>query len=93
MRDNYEKIILERVQRPGWVSTRGVLLDPTGSAAQEEIVLVEEVMKDLASRGLVALWRLIIEGDSQELLAAAKLDLALDKDLEDRGASARAVKC
>ena len=92
MRENYEQVILERVQRPGWVSTRGVLLDPTGSAAQEEILLVEEVMKDLAARGLVALWRLIIEAEGQELLAAARLDLALDKDLEDRGASARAVK-
>jgi hypothetical protein len=92
MGDNYEKTILERVERPGWVTTRGVLLDPTGSAAQDEIIAVEQVMRDLAGRGLITLWRLIIEADGQELLAAARTDLELDKDLEDRGAWAKAIR-
>lgn len=92
MGSTYERIILERIERPGWVSTRGVLLDPTGISAQEEIRIVEEVMKELARKGLVVLWRLIIEADGQELLAAARPDLELDRDLEDRGAWARAKR-
>jgi hypothetical protein len=47
-------------------------------------------MRNLAERGLVRLWRLTVEHDGSKMMAAGRLDLELDKDLEQRGAWARA---
>jgi hypothetical protein len=93
MDDKLEKAILDRVDKPGWVTTRGILLDPAGESAKEEHRRVEEAMKSLAKRGLVTLWRLNIKDQGVEVLAAAKPDLELDKDLERRGAAAVATRC
>lgn len=87
-----EQIVMERIDRPGWVSTRGVLMDPAGELNSEEHRRAEETMKSLAQRGLVTLWRLIIHDTEEELLAAARPGFELDKDLEQRGAWARAVR-
>jgi hypothetical protein len=92
MEKSIEELILERIERPGWVSTRGILLDPGGHLDREEHRMAEEAMKSLAKRGLVTLWKLVIRDQGQELLAAARPGLELDKDLEQRGAWARAVK-
>ncbi|MDQ7783197.1 MAG: hypothetical protein RDU20_09970 [Desulfomonilaceae bacterium] len=87
-----EQLVMERIDRPGWVSTRGILMDPAGDLNSEEHRRAEEVMKDLAQRGLVTLWRLVLQDTEEELLAAARPGFELDRDLEDRGAWARAVK-
>ena len=88
-----EEAIMERIGRPGWVTTRGVLPDALGQPEDEDYRMVEEVMKKLAERGLVTLWRLSLETEPVVLLAAARPGLELDKDLEERGAAARAEKC
>ncbi len=86
-----EKVILDRVQAPGWVTTRGVLRDPTGEMVEEESKKVENVMMSLANRNQVALWTLIMQDNGTELMVAARIGLELDKDLEARNAWARAV--
>jgi hypothetical protein len=86
-----ERVILERVQAPGWVTTRGVLRDPSGEMADEESKKVEVVMKDLASKNQVTLWKLIMQDNGAELMVAARNGLELDKDLEARNAWAKAV--
>jgi hypothetical protein len=90
MEDNIERTIMERIERPGWIATRGVLQDPTGQQDGDEYQKVEAVMRDLAAKGKVRLWRLIMQQDNAELMAAAKLDLELDKELESKGAWATA---
>jgi len=92
MDDRLEKSILNRIDKPGWVTTRGILLDPAGESGEEEHRRVEEAMKSLAKRGLVALWRLNLKDQGVEVLAAARPDLELDKDLERRGAAAVATR-
>ena len=87
-----EQLVMVRIDRPGWVSTRGILMDPAGELDSEEHRRAEEAMKSLAAKGLVTLWRLIIPDTEEELLAAARPGLELDKDLEERGAWARAVR-
>ena len=92
MDDQIEQTIMERIERPGWIATRGVLQDPTGQQNPEEYAKVEAVMRDLAAQGKVKLWRLIMEQEDAELMAAAKPDLELDKELESRGAWATAKR-
>ncbi len=92
MEKTLEQLVMERIDRPGWVSTRGILLDPAGDLNSEEHGRAEEAMKSLAERGLVTLWRLIIQDTEEELLAAARPGFELDKDLEERGAWAKAVR-
>lgn len=92
MSQNIEEDIMVRINFPGWVTTRGVLKDPSGQANEEDFTMVEEAMKRLAKKGLVTLWRLKLEYEDTELLAAARPDLELDKDLEQRGAAAKAER-
>jgi len=92
MEKSMEERILDRIQKPGWVSTRGILMDPSGQLDKEEHRVAEEAMKELARQGLVRLWKLIIQDQGDELLVAARPDLELDKDLEERGAWAKAVR-
>jgi len=92
MDEKIEKIILDRIEKPGWFSTRAVLRDPRGQFSDEDLPRVEAVMKRLAEKGLVTLWRLILEQEGVELLAASRPGLELDKDLEQRGAWAKAVR-
>ncbi len=86
-----EKTILDRIQTPGWVTTRGVLRDPSGDMADEDSKKVEAVMRALASKGQVTLWLLIMQDSGAKLMVAARNGLALDKDLEARNAWARAI--
>jgi hypothetical protein len=87
-----EKMIMERIEKPGWTTTRAILKDPAGAGAPEEHAKIEAVMKDLAEQGKVRLWRLRLEQEKEnELIAAARPDLELDKDLETRGAWAVAA--
>ncbi len=90
MEDNIEKAIMEKIQIPGWTASRGMLKDPTSETTQEEFRLIEDAMRSLAGQGKVRLWRLTMEQDGSEFMAAAKPDLELDKDLEERGAWAKA---
>jgi L-fucose isomerase-like protein len=92
MEEAIEKIILERVEKPGWLTTRAVQRDPRQESFENEVAQIEAVMKRLADKGLVTLWRLILEQEGVELLAAARPGLELDKDLEQRGAWAKAVR-
>ncbi len=86
-----EKAIMDRIEAPGWVTTRGVLRDPSGQMADEESRRVEAVMKTLADKKLVTLWTLVMQDNGTELMVAARNGLALDKDLEARNAWAKAV--
>lgn len=90
MEKDIERLVLERIANPGWVTTRGILLDPEGKSSREDHKQVEEVMKRLAERGLVTLWTLILQEGKENLLTAARPGIELDKDLEQRGAWATA---
>lgn len=92
MPQDFEKLIMERIDHPGWVTTRGVLHDPTGQAEEEDYRAVEVVMKDLAQQGKVTLWRLLLQDGEVELLAAARPHYELDKELKQREAWATAVR-
>ena len=92
MPQDFQKAIMQRMEQPGWVTTRGILRDPTGQAEAEDYLAVEETMKELAGEGLIVLWRLIVLEDGVEMLAAARPGLELDKDLEQRGAWAKAER-
>jgi hypothetical protein len=87
-----ERDILERINNPGWVTTRGVLKDSSGSLPEDEHVEVEKIMRDLSERGLVVLWKLHITHEGISLLAAARPGYELDKELEQRGAWATAER-
>lgn len=90
MDESIEQEIMERIKSPGWVATRGVLRDPAGELDPTEYARIEAVMKQLAEKGLVTLWRLILQNDETVLLAAARPGYELDKELEQRGAWATA---
>ncbi|MBI5572032.1 MAG: hypothetical protein HY914_18965 [Desulfomonile tiedjei] len=92
MPQDFQKAIMQRMEQPGWVTTRGILRDPTGQADPDDYVAVEETMKELAGLGQIVLWRLIVLDDGVEMLAAARPGLELDKDLEQRGAWAKAER-
>ncbi len=89
MEKNIEEIIMERITGPGWVATRGVVRDPRAPSSSE-LEEAEQAMKSLAERGLVTLWRLILEQDGSQMMAASRPGMQLDKELEERGAWARA---
>lgn len=92
MGKDVEETIMDRIHGPGWVTTRGVLKDPSGQSNQDEVRGVEDAMKRLAEKGLVILWRLKLEYEDAVLLAAARPGLELDRDLEERGAAAKAER-
>ena len=92
MESDIEKKILDRIKNPGWVTTRGILLDPASPADSEENMNIQAVMRSLSNKGMVTLWRLVLEADGTELMAAARPDLELDKDLDRRGAWAKAIR-
>lgn len=85
-----EKVIMDRITAPGWVTTRGVLRDPAGQMSDEESKKVEAVMRSLANNDQVTLWKLVMQDDATELMVAARNGLELDKDLEARNAWAKA---
>jgi hypothetical protein len=91
MSDEIELRIMDRINAPGWVTTRGILLDPSGTLDEREHAEIEAAMKRLKEKGLVELWTLIVENDSRPLLAAARPGYHLDKELEQRGAWAKAI--
>ncbi len=87
-----EEAILRRVASPGWTSVIALLKDPSSGGSEHEVKQVEDAMKRLAEDGKVRLWKLIMEhNEGKELLAASRLDMELDKELEKRGAWASAV--
>ena len=92
MESDIEKKILDRIKNPGWVTTRGILLDPASPSDSEENMNIQAVMRSLSNKGMVTLWRLVLEADGTELMAAARPDLELDKDLDRRGAWAKAIR-
>jgi len=92
MDESVEQTILDRIKIPGWTTTRAVLQDSSDSVPKEEYRRVEEVMAALAKQGQVTLWRLIYDDGKMELTAAAKPGFELDKELEERGAWAKAER-
>ncbi len=92
MDGDLEKSILKRIEHPGWTTTRALLHDPHEEPQAEEVRSIEEVMRNLARKGLVTLWRLVYSGGTAELMAAARPELALDEELESRGAWASAER-
>jgi hypothetical protein len=92
MKQEIERQIMSRIENPGWVTSRGILTDPSGQENPEERLKIEEAMKSLAEQGRVNLWRLILEADGSELVTVARPDLELDKELEQRGAWAKAIR-
>lgn len=85
-----EESILQRIHKPGWVATRGLIGDPDAPSAENECRMIEDVMKSLKNRGLVELWLIRVLDGNESYLAAAHPDLKLDEDLEKRGAWATA---
>lgn len=92
MDESVEQAILDKIKIPGWTTTRAVLQDSSDSVPEEEYRRVEEVMAGLAKQGKVTLWRLIYDDGNMELTAAAQPGFELDKELEERGAWARAER-
>ena len=89
---DYEKVILERLTQPGWITTRGVLRDPTGQADPDDYQAVEEVMKEMAANGVITLWTLTLDVDERSVMAAVRPGMELDKELQQRNASAKAER-
>lgn len=92
MPHDYRQIILERIAQPGWVTTRGVLRDPTGQADPEDYLAIEELMKEMAANGEITLWTLTLDEDQRSVMAAARPGLALDEELVRRNAAAKAER-
>jgi hypothetical protein len=92
MPHDYGQIILERIAQPGWVTTRGVLRDPTGQADPEDYLALEELMKEMAANGVVALWTLTLDEDGSSVMAAVRPGIELDKELQLRNAAAKAQR-
>ncbi len=92
MEHDIEREIMDRIKSPGWVTSRGLLKDPTGQLDEQEYAQIEEVMKRLGEQGTVVLWRLKLQNEDTELLTVAKPGYELDKELEKRGAWAKAEK-
>lgn len=90
MSAKFEKTIMDRLVQPGWITTRGVLQDPTGQADPDDYLEVERVMKYLAEKGVIRLWKLTLEVDGATVMAAARPEMELDTELERRQAAARA---
>jgi len=87
-----EENILQRIEKPGWVATRGLVRDPDAPSAEKEYGAIENVMKDLRNRGLVQLWLIRVLDGNESYLAAANPELKLDEDLQKRGAWATAER-
>ena len=92
MPHDYEKMILERMTQPGWVTTRGILGDPTGQADPEDYLELEELMKEMAANGAITLWTLTLDEDGSSVMAAVRPGIELDKELEARNAAAKAAR-
>lgn len=92
MEQDIERDIMERIQSPGWVTSRGLLRDPSGELNEEEYARIEAVMKKLGEQDVVVLWRLKLQNEEAELLAVARHGYELDKELEQRGAWATAER-
>jgi hypothetical protein len=92
MEDSIEREIMERIKSPGWVTSRGLLRDPAGQLDEQEYAQIEAVMKRLGEQGVVVLWRLKLQNEDTELLSVARPGYELDKELEKRGAWAKAAK-
>ena len=92
MEKNIEREILDRINSPGWVTSRGLVRDPAAQPDDQEYAQIESVMKRLGEQGIVELWRLKLETEDAELLTVARPGYELDKELEKRGAWAKAEK-
>jgi hypothetical protein len=92
MGENIEEKILARLKSPGWTTTRALQQDPNEDPSPEELRRIEEAMRNLAKQGKVILWRLVPDQMESELMAAARPGLELDKELEERGAWAKAYR-
>jgi hypothetical protein len=92
MEQDIEREITERLKSPGWVTSRGLLSDPTGQLDEMEYARIEAVMKKLAETGVATMWRLKLQNEDSELLAVARPGYELDKELEQRGAWATAER-
>jgi hypothetical protein len=92
MEEIIEQEIMTRMKSPGWVTSRGLLRDPAGQLDEQEYARIEAVMKKLGEQGVVVLWRLKMQNEDTELLTVARPGYELDKELEQRGAWAKAEK-
>jgi hypothetical protein len=90
LEDKLVQDILEKVEKAGWAATRAFLQVPAGDPSQEEIAVIEDAMRSLAKEGKVTLWRLVYTHEPFEFMVAAKPDMELDKELEQREAWATA---
>jgi hypothetical protein len=92
MLDNIEETILKRLKSPGWTTTRALQQNPNEDPSPEELRRIEEAMMRLARQGKVTLWRLVPDHVESELMVAARPGLELDRELEERGAWAKAYR-
>lgn len=92
MQENLEAVILKRLEYTGWTTTRAVVLGSGDEPSEEDLQAAEIVMRQMAKKGLISIWKLVPTTGASELMAAAKPDLELDKELEQRGAWATAKR-
>jgi hypothetical protein len=90
--DRLEHTILKKMELAGWTTTRALLDDPSEDPSEEEVRRIESAMANLSNKGLVTLWRLVPDSGAGELMAAVRPGFELDKDLEQRGAWAKAYR-
>ncbi|MEJ2716277.1 MAG: hypothetical protein P8182_03935 [Deltaproteobacteria bacterium] len=90
MGEDIEETILKRIKSPGWTTTRAIQQNPNEDPTPEELRRIEAAMVRLARQGKVTLWRLVPDHGASELMAAAEPSLELDRELEERGAWAKA---
>ena len=92
MGENIEETIVKGLKSPGWTTTRALQQNPNEDPSPEELRKIEEAMMSLARQGKVTLWRLVPDNLESELMATARPGLELDRELEERGAWAKAYR-
>jgi hypothetical protein len=90
--EDLKQAVMEKIGHAGWAASRALLRNPAEEPSPEEIDAIEQAMKALAREGLVSLWRLEYKHEPISFMAVAKPDMELDKELEERGAWAVAVR-
>ena len=92
LEEDVTEAILDKIAHAGWAASRALLKNPLEEPTPEEVDTIEQAMKALAREGRVSLWRLEYKHEPLEFMAAARPDLQLDKELEERGAWATATR-
>ncbi len=86
MDTDLEQQILKKLEGPGWTTARGVLMEPEDRDNAELHKAVERVMREMARKGALKLWKIKYKHEPLEMIAVSVPALQLDRELEERGA-------